>query len=132
MTDKHKTTIRVRYQETDKMGVVYYSNYLVWFEVARTEFFRSKGIVYSELEKKGFFLPVVESHCNYKSPVQYDDTVIIETSLEGMKRSSLKFSYNVIRDGEIACTGYTVHVFVNKDFKPIKMPLIAQQRLCNL
>ncbi|MBM3254599.1 MAG: acyl-CoA thioesterase, partial [Candidatus Omnitrophica bacterium] len=77
----HKTRIRVRYQETNNMGIVYYSNYFVYFEVARTECFRDIGIVYTEIEKNGIYLVVVEAFCSYILPVRYDDVIEIETSV---------------------------------------------------
>jgi len=116
------TDIRVRYQETDNMGVVYYANYLVWFEVARTEFLRSMGLVYRDLEKKGYYLMVAAISCRYKSPARYDDIVRAETWIEELKNSSLKFGYRLSVGGKPVATGDSVHVFTNSKGKPVRMP----------
>ncbi|MFA5143120.1 MAG: thioesterase family protein [Candidatus Omnitrophota bacterium] len=119
---KYETTIRVRYQETDNMGVVYYGNYLTWFEVARTEYLRALGLVYRELEEKGMYLMVAGVSCRYKSPARYDDLVRIETWVSGMKNSSMKFDYNLYVGGKLIATGDSVHVFTNKAARPIRIP----------
>ena len=119
----HKTDIRVRYEETDRMGVVYYANYLIWFEVARTELFRTLGISYRELEdKNGLRLMVVESKVNYKSPATYDDLVSVETSIERIKNTSIVFSYKVYRENKLLATGETAHAFTNREGKLIRIP----------
>lgn len=122
MAQTHATEIRVRYQETDNMGVVYYANYLVWFEIARTEHFRSIGIVYRELEKKGMYLMVAGVSCRYRSPARYDDVVRIETWVPEVKNSSLKFEYKVFVGERLAATGESMHVFTDASCKPIRMP----------
>lgn len=116
------TDIRVRYQETDAMGVVYYANYLVWFEVARTEYLRSLGVVYTALEAKGYYLMVAAISCRYKSPARYDDIVKTETWIEEMKNSSLKFGYKLSVNGKVVATGDSVHVFTNPSGKPVRIP----------
>lgn len=116
------TDIRVRYQETYNMGVVYYANYLVWFEVARTEYLRSMGLVYRYLEEKGYYLMVASISCQYKSPAKYDDVVKAETWIAEMKNSSLKFGYKLSVDGRLVATGDSVHVFTNSKGKPVRMP----------
>ena len=116
------TDIRVRYQETDNMGVVYYANYLVWFEVARTEFLRSMGLVYRDLEVKGYYLMVAAISCKYKSPARYDDVVRAETWIEEMKHSSLKFCYKLSVNEKVVATGDSIHVFTNKSGKPVRIP----------
>lgn len=120
---EHTIEHRVTYKETDQMKVVYYSNYLVWFEMARTEYFRAKGLVYKELEdNEKIFLPVMEAQCTYKAPVIYDDLVRIKTVLSDIGRSRITFDYEVIKDGKVTTTGYTKHVFVNGTGKPIPVP----------
>ena len=116
------TDIRVRYQETDNMGVVYYANYLVWFEVARTEFLRSLGLVYRDLEDKGYYLMVASISCRYRSPARYDDVVRTQTWIEEMKSSSLRFGYKLSVNGKEVATGNSVHVFTNKSGKPVRIP----------
>ncbi|PIU42195.1 MAG: acyl-CoA thioesterase [Candidatus Omnitrophica bacterium CG07_land_8_20_14_0_80_42_15] len=118
----HETTIRVRYAETDQMGVVYYANYLVWFEVARTEYFRNLGIEYSGLEKKGIYLVVAEANCRYKAPLKYDDQIRMVTILSYIKSSSLGFKYEIFLGDRLIAIGSTTHAFVNKEKKPVKIP----------
>lgn len=115
---------RVRYGDTDKLGVSYYANYLVWFEAARTEYFRALGFPYTECEKKGFFLPVVEAKAHYFLPSTYDDLLVVRTSVSRIGRSSIRFEYHVIGKAteKILASGYTVHVFVDKDLKPTRIP----------
>ena len=122
MAKTHKTELRVRYQETDNMGVVYYANYFIWFEVARTEYLRSFGLNYRELEDKGLFLMVVEATCRYKSPVKYDDIVMIETHIPEVKNSSLKFAHKLYVGDRLIATGESVHVFTNKSARPMRIP----------
>ena len=120
---EHILELRVRYAETDQMGVVYYSNYLVWFEVARTEFFREKGLDYNCIEKeRKIYLPVTEVSCRYKAPLRYDDIFTITTWLGDVGRSRLIFEYAIKKDGLIVTTGYTKHVFIDTKGKPIAMP----------
>ena len=114
---------RVRYQETDKMGIVYYANYLVWFEMVRTEFFRSRGIDYRELENEHkIFVPVVESHCRYKVPLRYDDIVTVTTDITEINERYIVFDYEVKNGDILTTTGSTKHVFVDKKGKPIRIP----------
>jgi acyl-CoA thioester hydrolase len=126
----HKTDIRVRYEETDRMGVVYYANYLIWFEVGRTEFFKMLGMSYRDLEDKdGLRLMVVESKINYKAPATYDDLVSIETTIGNIKNTSISFSYKVYRDNTLLAIGDTAHVFTNKGGKPIRIPGKIREKL---
>ncbi|TDX59031.1 acyl-CoA thioesterase [Orenia marismortui] len=120
---EHSHEVRVTYEETDKMGVVYYANYLRWFEVGRTEFLREEGLTYRDLEDKGVLLPVLESHCNYHHPAFYDDLVRILTKIKGLRRTKVSFEYEIIRveDNKLLTTGSTVHPFVNNEFKPISL-----------
>jgi len=118
----HETSLRIRYQETDNMGVVYYGNYFTWFEVARTEYFRSLGLIYRDLEAKGFYLMVAAASCRYKSPAKYDDIVTVKSSIPEIKNSSLKFEYKLSVDGRLIATGDSVHVFTNRSGHPVRMP----------
>lgn len=117
-----KTAIRVRYAETDQMQVVYYGNYFVWFEIARTELFRELGFEYTELEKEGFFLMVVEASCQYKAPCKYDDLISIHTNISEVKNSSLSFDYQIYKDGKLISVGKTTHVFCNRERSPLGIP----------
>lgn len=114
--------LSVRYAETDQMGVVYYANFFTYFEAARSSFMREKGYPYSELEKKGLFLPVIEAYCNYKSPAHYDEELVIKLGIMEMKNSSFKIHYDVLRGGTLLATGYTRHVFTDRNFKPVRIP----------
>jgi acyl-CoA thioester hydrolase len=117
-----ETQIRVRYQETDNMGVVYYGNYFTYFEVARTEYLRSFGIAYRDLEKKGVYLLVASASCNYKSPARYDDALTAKTWISEMKNTSLKFEYKLCVADRLIATGESVHVFTDRSFKPLRIP----------
>jgi acyl-CoA thioester hydrolase len=121
--------IRVRYAETDQMGVVYYANYLVWFEVGRVEFIRQLGMDYKSMEQEdGALIAVVEATARYKAPARYDDELIVRTSLSGVRGSIVRFRYVVVRaqkSGEaetVLCEGETVHVVVGRDMKRREMP----------
>jgi acyl-CoA thioester hydrolase len=122
------TEVRVRYAETDQMGIVYYANYLVWFEIGRVELLRSLGLAYSQLEiEHECILPVVEATCRYKSPARYDDQILIETRPSLLRRSVIKFAYRILRKGAdgveptLLAEGETVHVVC--DDKLNKRPL---------
>jgi acyl-CoA thioester hydrolase len=117
--------VRVRYADTDQMGVVYYANYFVWLEIARTEFLRSQGIDYKSIEKESrLSLPVVEAHCKYKAPARYDDIILIKTKIAQVKSSALRFDYELFNkeSGELLVEAYTTHVFIDKDRRPVRIP----------
>lgn len=115
---------RVRYGDTDKLGISYYANYFVWFEAARTEYFRALGLPYTECEKKGYFLPVSEAQAKYSAPSTYDDLVVVRTSVSELGKTSIRFEYQVFekKSQKLLTTGYTVHVFVDSTFKPVRIP----------
>jgi len=122
---KNKMDIRVYYADTDHEGVVYYANYLRWFEIGRTEILRQYGYDYCDIKKKNIIVPVVEVKCNYNDSAKYNDVIIIETSIERTRNSSIKFSYKIIRkkDEKLLAEGYTVNVFVGrKTMSSIKIP----------
>lgn len=117
--------LRVRYAETDQMGVVYYANYLVWFEVARVDFIRELGLDYRSMEREdGALIAVVEARARYKAPARYDDELEIRTSLLAVRGAVIRFGYTVIRlaDGVELCAGETVHVVVDRDMKKRTLP----------
>lgn len=118
----HETQVRVRYQETDNMGVVYYANYFIWLEVARTEYLRSAGISYRHLEEKGMYLMVAGASCQYRSPARYDDVVRIQTWIPKMKNSSLDFAHKLYIGDTLIATAESTHVFTNKNGKPVRIP----------
>jgi len=110
-----KTRLRVRYSETDKMGIVYHANYLVWFEVGRSELFRELDLPYTQFEEQGLGLAVIEANCRYRKPALYDDELVIITSLDHMSLRSARFCYQVYRGETLLAEGKTVHVFINKE-----------------
>jgi acyl-CoA thioester hydrolase len=118
------STIRVRYAETDKMGVVYYANYLVWFEVARAELLRSLGWSYREMEHDGVTLPVIEAHCEYHRPAKYDDEIEVRTEGRMLSPVRMEFLYQVVRreDQSLSASGRTVHAAVNPQGRPCRLP----------
>ncbi|MBV6433350.1 MAG: 1,4-dihydroxy-2-naphthoyl-CoA hydrolase [Bryobacteraceae bacterium] len=120
----HESLLRVRYAETDQMGVVYYANYLVWMEVGRVELCRSLGIEYRDMERDdGVLLTVAEANCRYLQPALYDEEVLVETRLEQAHPKMVKFAYSMrARAGRLLATGYTKHVFCNRELKPTRLP----------
>ena len=115
--------LRVIYGDTDQMGVVYYANYLRYFEAARNEFIRAKGLRYRDLEREHrVMLPVVEASVHYRQPARYDDLLTVEIALTEARRASARFGYRVLRDGEVLATGHTVHACVDPDGKVQRMP----------
>ncbi len=125
------TTTRVRYGETDKMGVAYHGIYLNWFEMGRTEYCRQSGKSYLDWENEGVMLPVVEAHCRYKSPVYYDDEIEIHTSITKLSRVSVEFTCKIFQKstGKLAAEGYTKHAFTSPDGKLLKNGNPLEQRL---
>lgn len=115
---------RVRYAETDKMGVVYYANYLVWFEIGRTDWLRETGLTYRAMEDDGVQLPVIEAHCEYRQGARYDDDVQIRTRASKLSPVRIQFDYEVIRpaDGAVLATGYTVHAAIDRQGRPTRLP----------
>src|SRR4030042_2723809 len=97
MKDLVDVDIRVRYAETDQMGVAYYANYLVWFEVGRSDFCRAKGFSYAELETLGFKLVVTDVHCRYRNSARYDDVLLVRTEIKGINRRLITFGYQILR-----------------------------------
>lgn len=122
--EKNLTSYRVIYGDTDQMGVVYYANYLRWFEKGRTEFLRESGTLYTSVEKMGLHFPVTEASCRYFSPARYDDEILIETRLTSLGRASLKFSYRISRKEEslLIAEGWTRHACVDREGKVTKIP----------
>ena len=121
----NETWQRVFYSDTDHGGVVYYSNYLKWFEIGRTEILRQSGFDYNDFEKQGIIAPVVEVKCGYKEPARYNDVVIIKTTIGNIGNSSIEFQYEIIKKkgNKLLAEGYTVNVFVEKKtIKSVPIP----------
>lgn len=123
--DWTSTTFRARYAETDQMGVVYYANYFVWFEVGRTDYCRQKGFAYRDMEKEdGLCIIVAEARCRYKAPARYDDEIEVRTFLRQVRRRVLVFAYEVYRmeNEELLAEGETVHVITDLEGRPRALP----------
>ena len=118
------STVRVRYAETDKMGVVYYANYLVWFEVGRSDWLRETGWSYREMEVAGLALPVIQAHCEYRQSAKYDDEIDVRTRASQASAIRIQFDYEVVRrtDGMVIATGYTVHATIDRQGRPVRLP----------
>lgn len=114
--------LRVRYEETDQMGFAYYGKYFTWFEVARSEIMRACGLPYTECEKRGLYLPVVEADCKYEHPLTYDDLITVRISVRTIRNASIIFDYEIVKDGKRTASGFTAHAFINKDRKPVRVP----------
>jgi acyl-CoA thioester hydrolase len=116
--------LRVRYAETDKMGVVYYANYFVWFEVGRTDLLRASGWNYREMETEGFGLPVIDASCTYRESAKYDDEIEVRTTGAMLSPVRVKFTYEVVRaaDGATLATGTTVHATLDRNGRPCRLP----------
>jgi len=125
MTEYADTTIRVRYAETDQMGVVYHGNYFTWFEVGRVDFCRQLGFEYKQMElQDDSFIVVADAHCRFKKPARFDDLLIIRTRILTSQRRTIKFGYEVINPEtkEILAVGETLHVFCDKLGRPKSLP----------
>jgi acyl-CoA thioester hydrolase len=125
-----RTDIRVIYGDTDQMGVVYYANYLRFFESGRNEFIRARGLRYRDFEDRfGLRLPVAEAQVSYRVPARYDDLITVETSLAEVKRASARFGYRILREGDVLVTGHTVHACVDLEGRIQRMPRELLDRL---
>jgi acyl-CoA thioester hydrolase len=126
MTSSRASTslVRVRYAETDKMGVVYYAHYFVWFEIGRTDWLRETGWSYREMEREGLALPVIESHCEYKLGARYDDEIAVMTTARLVSPVRVAFDYALTRRADAAAiaTGYTIHVTIDSAGRPTRLP----------
>jgi acyl-CoA thioester hydrolase len=127
----NRTVYRVIYGDTDQMGVVYYANYLRWFERGRSEFLRQIGRPYPGIEKDGYHFPVVEAQCRYHQSAHYDDEIEIETMLSEVSRASLRFSYRITRptDRTLLAEGTTRHACIDSSGKAIRLPADLHRRL---
>jgi acyl-CoA thioester hydrolase len=123
-TAQSHTRIRVRYAETDRMGVVYYANYFVWFEVGRTDLLRESGWSYREMEGDGYSLPVIDAHCAYRESAKYDDEIDVRTTGAMLSPVRVQFTYEVVRvaDTAMLATGSTVHAALGRGGRPCRLP----------
>lgn len=122
----HQTHVRVRYAETDQMGVVYHANYLVWMEIGRVELVRSRGFNYKDLEHlEGLALAVVEVQCRYRHPARYDQEIAIHTFVKAATSRSIEFGYELRvagAEGRLVATASTRHIWVNREMRPTRLP----------
>ena len=116
--------VRVRYAETDKMGVAYYANYFIWFEVGRCELLRSLGGSYRDMELNGVMLPAIEAHCEFRSPARYDDALEISTTSSLLSPARVEFNYQVVRssDRAVVAIGRTIHAAIDGSGRPRRLP----------
>jgi acyl-CoA thioester hydrolase len=131
LEDAVDSEIRVRYAETDQMGVAYYANYLIWFEVGRAEFCRRKGFIYADLEKLGYRLAVTDARCHYRNSARYDDLLLVRTQLKELNKRMITFGYQVLRkeDEELIAEGETRHICLDSTNKPKSLPETFLSRL---
>ena len=124
MSPSSSSTVRVRYAETDKMGVAYYANYFVWFEVARADLLRTLGWSYRDMEQAGVALPVIEAQCQYLRSARYDDELEVRTEGRMLSPARMEFTYQVVRraDDAVAASGRTVHAAVDPGGRPCRLP----------
>jgi acyl-CoA thioester hydrolase len=125
MSDYAETTVRVRYAETDQMGVVYHGNYFTWFEIGRVELCRQLGFEYKRMETEDdSFIVVADAHCRYKRPARFDDLLVIRTKISQSQRRTVRFDYEIIdqASGELLATGDTLHVICDRLGKPKSLP----------
>lgn len=131
MDDWHETQVRVRYAETDQMGIAHNANYFVWFEVGRSELCRAKGFSYKEMEAEEALMVVAESYCRYKSPAYYEDILTVRTKIGEVRSRSIRFYYEVHRtsDDTLLAEGETLHVVTDRDQKVRMLPEIYKNLL---
>ena len=131
MDEWHETEIRVRYAETDQMGIVHHSNYLIWFETGRSDLCRAKGFSYKEMEKDNALMVVAESYCRYKSPAYYEDVLVVRTQIAEIRRRALRFIYEIVRpaDGVLLAEGETLHLVTDENRKVRLIPEIYKEKL---
>ncbi len=127
----HESKLRVRFEETDTMGVVYYSKFFVWMEVGRINLLRDVGITYADLLKKGRNIPVVQAHADYRSFAHFDNEVQVKTRVTAVGRSSIRFENEIRRlpDGDLLCTGHTIHAYINGQGTAVPIPQGIRKKL---
>jgi acyl-CoA thioester hydrolase len=123
--------LRVRYADTDRMGIVYYGNYAAFFEVGRNEFMREKGVPYRELEDQGYGLVVTGVEIKYYNPATYDDLLVVRTSISDVQSRGVSFDYTVLRDCTTIVVGKTRHICVSEGRKPTRLPAFLKEVLNN-
>jgi len=122
-----ETRFTARYSETDQMGIIHHSNYAVWFEAGRTDFFKIAGISNTKIEEKGILLPLYEMNCQFKSPASYEDEILVITNLKSLSRVRMSFAYQVLNaeNNKLLATGETMHAWTDKALKPVNAEKIV-------
>lgn len=137
MTDNSRiatniTQVRVRYADTDQMGIVYNGVYFVYFEIGRTELLRECGLPYAEIERQGLMLPVLESYAAYKSPALYDDILQVHTTFENLLKPTIRLDYKVFKNDIFIAEGYTVHSFLKAETRrPVRPPRVFHEKIAS-
>lgn len=126
MINQHDLEIRVRYAETDRMGLLHHANYFVYFEMGRTELLRQRGISYREVEDTGFYLVIAEIGCRYRKPIRYDDLITLRTIVEKVSHVKIVHRYEMYRDGQLLAEGHSTLACVDRDGKPQALPEILR------
>ena len=130
MREPSLSEVRVRYFETDRMGGAYHAHYLVWFEVARTDYIRAAGSTYRELEEEGFILPVLEVYCRYRRAARYDERIRVEARCERYRRARIRFLYRAVgEDDAVVAEGWTIHAVTDPKGAPLPLPASLLDRL---
>jgi acyl-CoA thioester hydrolase len=122
MEDRHEISIRVRYAETDRMGLLHHATYFVYFEMGRTELLRQRGLSYREIEDAGHFLVIVDLGCKYKRPAYYDDLLTLRTTVKRVTHVKIEHVYQVLRDGQILAEGHSTLACVDREGRPQRLP----------
>jgi acyl-CoA thioester hydrolase len=123
MSDSSETTIRVRYAETDRMGLLHHANYFVYFEIGRTELLRQRGLTYREVEDAGHYLVIIDIGCKFKRPAHYDDLLLLRTSVVKVTHVKIVHNYQLFRDGSLLAEGHSTLACVDRDGKPQPLPV---------
>jgi acyl-CoA thioester hydrolase len=122
MTDQHEMTIRVRYAETDRMGLLHHANYFVYFEMGRTELARQRGLSYREIEDAGHYLVIIDIGCKFKRPAYYDDVLTLRTSVAKVTHVKIVHHYELLREGVLLAEGHSTLACVDREGKPTALP----------
>ena len=126
MGESHEITIRVRYAETDRMGLLHHANYIVYFEMGRTEFLRQKGVSYRQIEDEGHFLVIVDLACKFKRPAYYDDLLTLRTTVTRVTHVKMVHAYQVLRDGQLLAEGHSTLACVDREGRPQALPEVLR------
>jgi acyl-CoA thioester hydrolase len=122
MGESHEIPIRVRYAETDRMGLLHHANYFVHFEMGRTELLRQRGLSYREIEDAGYYLVIIDICCKFRKPARYDDTLSLRTTVKRVTHVKIEHTYELLRDGELLATGHSTLACVDRDGRPQALP----------